>query len=125
RDSAKLPRHFGALAIVAIIGLMSGLTGTGGGIFLSPLLILMGWSDARTAAGVSAAFILVNTIAGLLGNLPSFQELPSAVPIWAVAVVIGGFIGSYIGSQKLGLFGLRKLLALVLFIAGGKMVAGF
>ncbi|WKZ52766.1 MAG: sulfite exporter TauE/SafE family protein [Anaerolineales bacterium] len=111
-----------ALVSGAGIGLLSGLTGTGGGIFLSPLLLFMGWAETRQTSGVSAAFILVNSIAGLLGQFSSIAILPSAIPIWAIAAIVGGFIGSEYGSKRLGNIMLRRLLAVVLVIAGLKMI---
>lgn len=110
-----------ALGCGAGIGLLSGLTGTGGGIFLSPLLRLMGWSDMRHTAGVSVAFILVNSLAGLAGQLSTSPTLPSALPLWAAAAVIGGLIGSELGSRRLNNASLTRLLALVLVIAGVKL----
>ncbi len=112
----------GALASGAGIGLLSGLTGTGGGIFLSPLLLFMGWAETRESAGVSAAFILVNSIAGLAGLLTGVAMLPGPVPFWAVAAVAGGLIGSSLGSRYLGSRMLRQLLAAVLVIAGAKLI---
>ncbi|HZH90048.1 MAG TPA: sulfite exporter TauE/SafE family protein [Pyrinomonadaceae bacterium] len=105
-----------------LIGLLSGLTGVGGGIFLSPLLLLMGWADARRTAGVSAAFILVNSIAGLLGNLTNLQALPPALPYFALAAVAGGIVGSEFGTRRLANVTIRRLLAVVLLVAGVKMV---
>lgn len=113
-----------ALAILlgALIGLLSGLTGVGGGIFLSPLLLLMGWADTRRTAGISAAFILVNSMAGLLGNVTNVQALPPALPFFAVAAVVGGLIGSEFGSRRLAGVTIRRLLAVVLVVAGVKMI---
>jgi hypothetical protein len=104
------------------IGLTSGLTGTGGGIFLSPLLLLMGWADARTTAGVSAAFILLNSIAGLVGHLPAAGELPVSMPLWLVCVGVGALIGSELGARRLSPRGLRQALSVVLVIAGLKFI---
>ncbi len=104
------------------IGLLSGLTGTGGGIFLSPLLLFMGWAETRQTSGVSAAFILVNSIAGLLGHLSSVAFLPATIPIWSIAAVIGGYIGAEFGSKRLGNVTLKRLLAVVLIIAGLKII---
>ncbi len=104
------------------IGLLSGLTGTGGGIFLSPLLLFMGWAETRQTSGVSAAFILVNSIAGLLGHVSSVANLPTTIPIWATAAVVGGFIGSEFGSKRFGSNTLKRLLAVVLVIAGIKII---
>jgi len=105
-----------------LIGLLSGLTGVGGGIFLSPLLLLLGWADTRRTAGVSAAFILVNSIAGLLGNLTNPQMLPPALPYFALAAVIGGLVGSEFGARRLASVTIRRLLAVVLVVAGVKMI---
>ena len=111
-----------ALLCGAGIGLLSGLTGTGGGIFLSPILLIVGWAETRQTAGVSAAFILVNSIAGVVGLLTKAVTLPSAIPYWAVAAVAGGLVGSELGSKRLGNPTLRRLLAVVLVIAGTKLM---
>ncbi|MFN7036096.1 MAG: sulfite exporter TauE/SafE family protein [Bellilinea sp.] len=111
-----------AVLLGALIGLLSGLTGVGGGIFLSPLLIFLGWEDARHVSGVSAAFIFVNSIAGLSGHLSVVSDLPSFIPFWAVAAVAGGWLGAEYGSKRLGNPTLRQLLAVVLVIAGLKMI---
>jgi uncharacterized membrane protein YfcA len=111
-----------AIFFGALIGLLSGLTGVGGGIFLSPLLLLAGWADARRTAGVSAAFILVNSIAGLLGNFASVQVLPRAIPYFAFAAIVGGLVGSEFGSRRLASVTIRRLLAVVLVVAGVKMI---
>ena len=107
----------------ATLGFLSGLTGVGGGIFLSPLLLLFRWAQIKVISGVAAAFILVNSIAGLLGTLTTSSTLPEALPYWAMAALLGGFIGSEYGSKRLGNPSIHKLLALVLLIAGLKMVA--
>jgi uncharacterized membrane protein YfcA len=110
-----------ALLLGAVLGFTSGLTGIGGGIFLGPLLMMMGWAEPRHSAGVSAAFILVNSVAGLLGETVSVQALPSAAPLWVCAVVIGGLAGSGLGVRRLAEVTLRRLLALVLLVAGLKL----
>ncbi len=104
------------------IGLLSGLTGVGGGIFLSPLLLLMRWANVRETAGISAAFIFVNSIAGLMGNVGSVRLLPVAFAAWAVAAVVGGAIGSEFGRRRLANVTLQRLLAVVLIIAALKMI---
>jgi uncharacterized protein len=111
-----------AIGLGMAIGLLSGLTGVGGGIFLSPLLLLMGWATMKQAAGVSAAFILVNSIAGLLGYLTKFPTLPSSLWIWAICAATGGWIGSEYGSKRIGSQKLQMLLAVVLAIAGVKLI---
>jgi len=117
----RIPAPLGLLC-GAGIGLLSGLTGTGGGIFLSPMLLFMGWAETRESAGVSAAFILVNSIAGIIGVFTKPVTLPSAVPYWAIAAVVGGLIGSELGSKRLANPTLRKLLGVVLVIAGVKLM---
>jgi uncharacterized membrane protein YfcA len=104
------------------IGFLSGLTGVGGGIFLSPLLLLMGWADPRTTSAVSSAFILVNSIAGLLGHYSAVSNIPDAIPLWAVAAAGGGLIGARYGSRKFSNPIIRRMLSLVLVVAGLKMI---
>ena len=116
------PPMWAALACGLVIGLLSGLTGVGGGIFLSPLILMMGWAETRATSGIAAAFILVNSIAGLLGHVSSIANLPGALPVWGIAVVIGGWIGAEYGSKRLAIPVLRQLLSVVLIIAGMKMI---
>ena len=111
-----------ALSIGAVIGLLSGLTGVGGGIFLSPVLLLMRWAPIRTTAAVSAAFILVNSAAGLAGHLSSVGHLHPMVVLWAAIAGVGGWIGSELGSRRLPPAILRGLLAAVLVVAGVKLI---
>ena len=99
-----------------------GLTGTGGGIFLSPLLLFTGWATTRRTAGVSAAFILANSLAGLAGHLSSIQALPTAIPVWAGAALGGGLLGAAYGSRRLATRTLQRLLAAVLVTAGFKLI---
>lgn len=106
----------------AIMGLVSGLIGVGGGIFLTPLLLLMRWANAKTAAAVSAPFIFVNSAAGLAGHSASLHHLPPAWPLLALAVVAGGFLGARWGSANARVAQLRPALALVLGIASLKLV---
>jgi len=111
-----------ALVFGSIIGLLSGLTGVGGGIFLTPLLLFLGWAKTRESSGVSAAFILFNSVAGLAGLLTKSVTMPSTLAFYSLSVVIGGWIGAEYGSRRLTPPTWRKLLALVLLIAGGKML---
>jgi len=119
---ARRPPPVAAASAGAAIGFLSGLTGVGGGIFLSPLLLLARWADARETAGVSAAFILVNSIAGLLGHSVHAGDFPSALPVWAAAAVTGGWVGASYGSARLAVPVLRRILALVLVVASLKML---
>lgn len=105
-----------------VIGLLSGLTGTGGGIFLSPLLIFTGWAGTKPTSGASAAFILANSIAGLSGNLTSVQYLPQEIPLWTVAAVAGALIGTELGTRRLNNDNVRRALAAVLVVAGLKLI---
>lgn len=111
-----------ALAAGAAIGLLSGLTGVGGGIFLSPLLLIMGWAAMREASAVAALFILVNSIAGLLGVAATIPRVPAEIWLWAGAVLVGGWVGAEYGSRRLATPVLRQLLAAVLVLAGMKMI---
>jgi hypothetical protein len=106
----------------AAIGLLAGLTGTGGGIFLTPLLVLAAWTGTRDAAGMSGAFILVNSISGLAGLSIGDVTLPPALPLWVAAVVAGGGIGSWLGAARFSILNLRRLLALVLIVAAVKLI---
>ncbi len=116
------PPRIQALASGAGIGFLSGLTGTGGGIFLTPLLLFMGWADAKKAAAVSALFVLVNSISGLAGNLSITKSLPPFIIPLLIAAALGGSLGSYFGSRRIQSASIKKLLALVLLIAGLKLI---
>lgn len=111
-----------ALGTGAALGLLAGLTGTGGGIFLTPLVIFMRWARTKTASAISALFILVNSIAGLLGNLSATKSFPAfAIPL-GIAVILGGAAGSYYGSRRFPVTAVKRLLAIVLTIAGFKLI---
>jgi uncharacterized protein len=111
-----------AVASGGVIGLLSGLTGTGGGIFLSPFMLFTGWAGTRPTSGVSAAFILANSVAGLAGNVASMQNLPGALPVWAVAAGAGALIGTQLGTRHLANKSIRRALAAVLIVAGLKLM---
>jgi uncharacterized membrane protein YfcA len=111
-----------ALPVGAVLGLLAGLTGTGGGIFLSPLIILFGWEDARRTSGIVAGFILLNSIAGLAGNVASMHALPPELPIFTAAVVLGAIAGTWLGVARLPKPRLLQGLGLVLAIAGAKLI---
>ena len=121
-DMAKPVPVLWAMIFGAGIGLLSGAIGVGGGIFLSPLLLFMGWAKTKQTAGVSAAFILVNSIAGISGHLSSVKFLPDTVYLLAIAAAFGGIIGSSLGSRRFVNTTLYRLLAVVLVIAGAKLM---
>lgn len=110
----------------ACIGLLSGLTGVGGGIFLSPLLVLTGIVGAKHSAPVSAALILLNSIAGLLGLASTHTAyFAPELPAWITAVACGAVIGAYWGSVKVSAQWLRRMLASVLLVAAAKLLGIF
>ncbi|MBI2300188.1 MAG: sulfite exporter TauE/SafE family protein [Armatimonadetes bacterium] len=111
-----------ALVCGAVIGLLSGMTGTGGGIFLTPLLLFMGWAQTRPSAGVSVAFILSNSVCGLAGNYHSVRALPPFLPWMMLAALLGGLLGTELGTRRLPTHVMRYLLAAVLVIAGLKLM---
>lgn len=118
----RTPSLAATLPVGAALGLLAGLTGTGGGIFLSPIIIILGWEDARKTAGIAAAFIVLNSAAGLLGNLASVRGFPSGLPYLAAAVLAGALVGSWLGVSRLPRHRLLQALALVLAIAGAKLI---
>lgn len=124
REASDPPLWLAVLA-GAVIGLLSGLTGTGGGIFLSPLLLFLAWSETRTASGVAAVFILCNSVAGLLGNIASVKSLPPDLPLFAAAVLLGAVIGTTLGISKLAQQDVLKALGLVLIVAGFKLIGAY
>ena len=111
-----------AIGVGAAIGFLSGLTGTGGGIFLTPLLLFYHWAHIRQAAAVSALFILVNSISGLTGYFTANQSIPWLGVLLAPAAAIGGVLGSHLGSRHFPIRTISILLATVLVIAGLKLL---
>jgi len=122
---AARPIHPPSLAVTlpagALLGLLAGLSGTGGGIFLSPLIVLFGWEDARKTSGIAAAFIVLNSAAGLLGNLASVQRLPVELPILVASVFVGALLGTWLGVSRLPRHRLLQGLAVVLVVAALKL----
>lgn len=111
-----------ALPVGAGLGFLAGLTGTGGGIFLSPLIILFGWEDARKTSGIAAGFIFLNSVAGLAGNVASVRAFPAELPWLVGAVAAGALLGTWLGSARLPKPRLLQGLGLVLVIAGYKLI---
>ena len=118
----KTPSVFTLGLVGAVLGLLSGLTGVGGGIFLSPLLLRMNWAPVRTISGIAAMFILVNSISGLLGVLTHHAAVSPSLPYWVVAVMLGGYIGARLGSRHLNVVLIQRFLSVVLLISGLKML---
>ncbi|HTL15344.1 MAG TPA: sulfite exporter TauE/SafE family protein [Thermomonas sp.] len=104
------------------IGVLSGLTGTGGAIFLTPLLLFARWMPTREASGTSVAFVWINSLTGLAGLLHSGQSLPAMLPLWLVVVAAGALLGSQLGLAWLPVRGLRRALGLVLLVAAAKLL---
>lgn len=122
KNNRPIPIWAGILS-GGLIGLLSGMIGIGGGIILSPLMLLMRWANLKETAAVSALFIFVNSLSGLYGQLQKGGiNLPENMQ-WAVlATIIGGLTGSYFGSQKFNVPTLKKLLAVGLVIACLKLI---
>lgn len=113
-----------ALLAGGAIGTLSGLTGTGGAIFLTPLLLFAHWMPTREASGTSVAFVWINSLTALAGLLQSEQTLPTMLPLWLGAVAVGALIGTQLGLKWLPVRGLRHALGVVLLIAAGKLLLG-
>jgi len=112
-----------AMAIGAAMGLLSGLTGVGGGIFLSPLLLMLGWAGTKQTSAVAAPFILVNSVAGLAaGFVAGTAALPESTWVLAAVVLVGGWLGAEYGSRRFANPVVRRVHAVVLAVAGAKMV---
>lgn len=122
KEPAHAPPFLPSLLTGAGIGLVSGMTGTGGGVFLAPIILLMNWVEVRRAAAVSAAYNLLNSIAALAGAYATLNRLPASLPWWLLAVGVGGVAGTTIGSRYLSDHVLRYLLALVLAVSGLKLI---
>lgn len=121
-STAMRPPFLPALASGACIGFLSGVTGTGGGIFLAPLILLMGWVETRRAAAVTAAFNLLNSAAALAGTWAAMPTLPASLPLWLAVAGLGGAIGAWLGSRHLPTSTLRYLLSAILAMSGAKML---
>ena len=122
REPREPPLHW-AMLIGAAMGLLAGLTGVGGGIFLSPLLLMLGWAGTKQTSAVAAPFILLNSLAGLAAiAVTKNAALPTYVWALAPAVIVGGWLGAEYGARRFANPLIRRLLAAVLALAGGKMV---
>ena len=124
-DRAALGRRVPWIAgsgVGAAIGVLSGLTGTGGAIFLTPLLLFARWMPTREASGTSVAFVWINSLTGLAGLLQASGTLPRALPLWLGAVALGALLGTQLGLRWLPVRGLRRALGIVLLVAAGKLL---
>ncbi len=110
-----------AILIGGCIGYLSGLIGIGGGIILSPVILLLHWANFKETAASSALFIFVNSIAGMIGLYTKGFVLQPEIGIMLVTVVIGGMLGAYMGAKKFDSVWLRRILALVLVLASIKL----
>src|SRR5436190_8135983 len=120
--ATEAPSLWLSLPAGAVLGLLAGLTGTGGGIFLSPLIILNAWEEPRQTSGVVAAFIVLNSAAGLAGNAASVGHLPHELPIFLGAVFGGAVLGTWLGVERLPRPWLLRTLGVVLVVAGAKLL---
>jgi uncharacterized membrane protein YfcA len=111
-----------ALGTGALGGLLAGVTGTGGGFVLSPLLLMLGWASARRMAAATSVLILANSAAALLGNVATIGSLPGALPLWSAAVLIGGVCGAELGSRWLAPRVLIRTLVLLQIVGGLKLL---
>lgn len=111
-----------ALFAGAAIGTLSGLTGTGGAIFLTPLLLFARWMPTREASGTSVAFVMANSATALAGLLLAGGGLPAALPAWLLAVALGALLGTQLGLHWLPATMLRRVLGVVLLVAAGKLL---
>lgn len=121
-DTPVAPPFTAALATGAVIGFVSGTTGTGGGVFLAPIILSMRWATPKQTAAVTAVYNLLNSAAALLGAFATWRYLPEALPAWLLAVAAGGSIGAYLGSRYLPDRWLRAILAGLLLLSGLKLL---
>ena len=121
QPARSVPPPMLAIAVGAVLGFVSGLTGVGGGIFLSPLLLFLRWADMRHTAALSATFILLNSISGLAGHVAAGAGVPSGLPWMVFAALAGGVVGAELAVRRLAPVRLRQLLGVVLIIAAAKM----
>jgi len=120
-EAPGTPAIWASMLVGGGIGLLSGLIGIGGGVFLAPFLILRGWATAKTTACLSSAFILANSLAALVGVLTHTDGLPSFLPVWIGVVALGGWVGAGAGARKLRPRTLHWILATILVMAGARI----
>lgn len=113
-----------AAALGAVLGFVAGATGIGGGIFLSPILIALGWANVKEAASVASAFIVFNSLAGLIARLPRTPIEPQYVAPFVAVVILGAVLGSFMGARRLPFRAVQVSLGLVLLIAAARNLLG-
>lgn len=111
-----------AVFMGCVIGFISGLIGVGGGIFLSPILLVLNWAGPKTTAGISAPFILINSAVALAAGSLTVQTLAPELPLFAAGAFAGAFLGTWLGLERLNQKGLLMTLAFVMSLAGLKLV---
>lgn len=123
-DESKIknPQRWQSLLTGGIIGLLSGMIGIGGGIILSPIMLLFNWGRVKEVAAVSALFIFVNSFSGLIGLLSKGYKPEAEIYNWILIAIICGFAGGYLGSKKFNNNTLKVILALVLVVASVKLI---
>lgn len=123
RREVRPPRKIVALPAGAALGALAGLTGIGGGVYLSPLLVFAGWADPQRATGIAACFIVVNSLAGLAGRASSLGALPDFLPWLALAAVLGAWAGASLSLKRFNKEGVLRALGVVLGVAAVALVA--
>ena len=118
----RTPPFLAALATGALIGFVSGTTGTGGGVFLAPVILAMRWGTARQTAATTAVYNLMNSAAALIGAYAYWDQIPASLPLWLAAVAVGGTVGAFVGSRYLSDRWLRGILAALLLASGVKLL---
>lgn len=124
KDEMKEIKHLWIWSGVfgTLIGFVSGIIGVGGGIFLTPLILMLGWTRVKNVSGISALFILMNSIAGLMGHFASLQKVDANILYWIIAVISGGVLGTYLGTKKFNNRAIIYCLFVVLISAGIKFI---
>jgi uncharacterized protein len=122
KEPPHAPPFLPALLTGAVIGFVSGMTGTGGGVFLAPIILIMNWVEVRGATAVSAAYNLLNSVAALAGTYATLNRMPAPPPLRLVAAGVGCVLGTTVGSRYLPDHALRYLLAVVLGVSSLKMI---
>lgn len=117
------PYNRSALVLIGLtLGFVSGMLGVGGGILLSPLLLFLAWAPAKTISGISAAFILVNSISGLLALQVDFRGITVWQWTWMGIVPLFGFLGAQLGVKRVNYIWIKRLLGVVLLLASLKLM---